>query len=745
MVKRIKLRTLFIGGCITLFFLVLVVRVFWIQVMQNDFWHEKAVTQWAHTSVIKAKRGSIEDRNGSVLASDVPAYTVVVNPEVIAEKGIGEEVIKGLHELLGKPEAELKKLVEAKDDKGNYLKNREIRNEGWKIDKELADKVREFYKGLEEKHNTLETGVGLITEQKRYYPKGTLAAHILGYTNRDGEAIMGLESYFNKQLQGTNGKLYYQSDGKGIKLPDSQDTYQPAVNGTNIKLTIDSTIQRYIEEAMQKAYDQYKPKSITVIAADPNTMEILGLANMPTFNPNEFWKYASDPGVFFNHAIKTRFEPGSTFKIVPLAGAVEENLFDPDATFMSGSIRIKGYGKPLYDQNRSGYGQITFLEGVKRSSNVAFVKLGYEMLGPERLLQYVEDFGFNDLTGIDLPGEISGIVNPTPNNASENATIAYGHGKVLVTPIQQLTAISAIANGGKLMVPHVIKETSDPNTGQTTITQPQVVRQVISEESARETGSYLEQVVADLDHGTGRHAYIEGYRVAGKTGTAIKPDGKGGYDRDKVRSSFLGYAPANNPKIAIYVVIDEPADAVGGGAAAGPVFKEIVSEALPYMGVPKVTAAVESNAAVTGKATPAAQRSAPDLTGKTMQEARKLLIEQGFDFETVGSGSGVVSQYPEAKTLLASGQRIYLLSQQSDQASIPDLKGQSLRDALEVLNLLRVAISVEGEGYVTEQTESTSNGKKLVQLKLSPLNAYGEDIPVSAAEDEAGDAAGSGG
>lgn len=382
---------------------------------------------------------------------------------------------------------------------------------------------------------------------------------------------------------------------------------------------------------------------------------------------------------------------------------------------------------------------------MKRSSNVAFVKLGYEMLGPERLLQYVDDFGFNDLTGIDLPGEISGIVNPTPNNASENATIAYGHGKVLVTPIQQLTAISAIANGGKLMVPHVVKETTNPNTGKTTVTQPQVVRQVISEESASETGSYLEQVVADLVHGTGRRAYIEGYRVAGKTGTAIKPDGKGGYDRNKVQSVFLGYAPANNPKIVVYVGIDEPANAAGGGAAAGPVFKEIVSEALSYMGVPKVTTGDGGSVSISAKNAPSAQRSAPDLTGKMVQAARKMLIDQGFDFETVGGGSNVVSQYPEAGTLLASGQRIYLLSQQGDQASIPDLRGQSLRDALEVFNLLKVKISVEGEGYITEQTESTQNGKRLVQLKLSPLNAYGEDIPVSTAEEEAADTGDSGG
>ncbi|MEK4295744.1 hypothetical protein [Paenibacillus sp. FSL R5-0914] len=193
MVKRIKLRTLFIGGCITLFFLVLLGRVFWIQVLDRDFWQTKAAKQWAHTSVFKAVRGTIEDRNGRMLASDVPAYTVVVNPEAITALSIGEEVITGLHELLGKPEDELKALVEAKDENGKYLKNREIRNEGWKIDQELRDKVNEFIEKLKDEHDTLETGVGLIREQKRYYPQQTLAAHILGYTDRDGNAVMGFE------------------------------------------------------------------------------------------------------------------------------------------------------------------------------------------------------------------------------------------------------------------------------------------------------------------------------------------------------------------------------------------------------------------------------------------------------------------------------------------------------------------------------------------------------------------------
>ncbi|MGN7761217.1 penicillin-binding transpeptidase domain-containing protein [Paenibacillus sp. 22594] len=739
MVKRIKLRTLFIGGCITLFFLVLVGRVFWLQILDGEYWQDKAAKQWAHSATIKAVRGEIEDRNGNVLASDVPAYTVVVNPEVIAEQGIGQEVIDGLHKLLGKPVDELKPLIEAKDDKtGKYLKNREIRNEGWKIDKELKDKVVAFYEELGKKHDIRETGVGYVTEQKRYYPKDTLAAHILGYTDRDGKAIMGMEKYFDKQLKGTDGKLLYQSDGKGIKLPDSQDTYQPVVNGSNIKLTIDSTIQYYIQEAMQKAYDKYKPKSISVIAADPNTMEILGLANMPTFNPNEYWDPNQNAAGFYNHAIKSRYEPGSTFKIVTLAGVVQEKLFNPDDKFQSGQIYIKGYSRPLHDINRVGWGKISFLEGVKRSSNVAFVKLGYEMLGQERLLKYINEFGFNEKTGIDLPGETIGIVNPDPNKSVENATLAYGHGKVLVTPIQQLTAVSAIANGGKLMVPHVVKEITDPNTGKKTITQPEVVRQVISKESARETGGYLEQVVADQVKGTGRHAYIEGYRVAGKTGTAIKVNGTD-YDRNKVLSSFIGYAPVNDPKIAVIVIIDEPQGedgGNGGGAVAAPVFQEIVSQALPYMGVPKVSTNSANSTSKTVKTAAAALRSTPDLSGKTVQAARQLLIDQGFDFEAVGEGATVVSQYPEKGTMLASGQRIYLLSQQGDKPVIPDLRGQSLRDALEILSLLKVGISVDGEGYVSGQTEGIKNGKTQVTLSLKPINEYGENIPAPPDEEE---------
>jgi len=734
MVKRIKLRTLFIGGCITLFFLVLIGRVFYIQVMGSDFWQGEAAKQRAHTSVIKAVRGQISDRNGSVLASDVPAYTVVISPQIIAEQGIRDEVVAKLHELLGKPVKELELLIDSKDkdgkllkDKeGKLLKSREVRNEGWKIDQELLDKVLAFRDELKKKYDIQETGIGYVREQKRYYPKDTLAAHVLGYTDRDGKAVAGLEALFDDKLKGEDGELKYQSDGEGYKLPNAEETYTPVVNGDNLKLTIDSTIQYYIEQAMKKTYDQYKPVSMTVIAADPNTMEILGMANMPTFNPNEFWNDTA--AGFYNHAIKSTYEPGSTFKIVTLAGTVEEKLFHPEDKFLSGSIKIEGIRKPFYDISHSGWGKISFLEGVKRSSNVAFIKLGYEMLGKEKMVQYGADFGFGQKTGIDMPGESKGMIDP--HYEAEYVTMAFGHGKVLVTPLQQLVAVSAIANGGKLMKPFVVKEISNPNTGEKTVTKPEVVRQVISEESAKETGVYLEQVVADRVKGTGRNAYIEGYRVAGKTGTAVKVEGTS-YVTSKQLVSFIGYAPVNDPKIALIVIIDEPKSELGGGALAAPVFKEIVSQSLQYMGVPKLAVTDSEASKDATKAAVPALRKAPELTGKTMKEARELLLDQGFDFEGVGEGASVVSQYPKAGTLLSSGQRIYLVSQQQgDEKSIPDLRGESLRDALEVLTLLKVGIEIEGEGYVSEQNVGAKDGKTRVSLKLKPLNEYGEDIPV---------------
>ncbi|WP_152398421.1 penicillin-binding transpeptidase domain-containing protein [Paenibacillus cellulositrophicus] len=737
MVKRIKLRTLLLGGFITLLFVVLLIRVFALQVVNGDDWHDRAVAQWTKKVPIPASRGTITDRNGDILASDVPAYTVIVNPAVIHENGLENEIIEGLHNILGKDESELKELVNAKDKDGEYLTNREVRNEGWKIDEtkkaQIVDLNKELKAQLKKEKKVLETGLDMIKEQKRYYPKGTLAAHILGYTNRDGEAVAGLEASLDDYLKGTSGLMKYESDRQGDQLPEANMVYKPAVNGKNLKLTIDDTIQYYIEDAMKETYEKYQPISMTVIAADPKTMDILGMANLPTFNPNTYWN-TKDQKDFFNYAVKATYEPGSTFKIVTLAGAVQEKLFNPNAIYQSGQIQVKGTHTYLHDINRYGWGPITFLEGVKRSSNVAFVKLGSEMLGKDRLLKYIKDFGFGQKTGIELPGEVSTTINlPGP---VEVATASYGHG-VSVTPIQQLAAISAVANSGKLLTPHIIKEITDPDTGKVIkSTKTDVVRQVISPEAAKETSSYLEQVVADQVKGTGRNAYIDGYRVAGKTGTAVKygSDGKPDYSKSVV--SFVGFAPVNDPKIALIVIVDQPNDPdVGGGTVAAPIFKKIVSQALPYMGVPKANTKKTSDGKTTAERSPA-----PTLTKLAVKDAKQKLLNAGIDFETIGKGTSVIRQFPAAGTPMSPGQRIYLLTEETDKMTVPDLKGESLRDALDILTLLKCSVTVEGQGYVSEQLVTDKNGKRSVQLTLKPVKdeETSQDTSSSSTKDDSG-------
>lgn len=423
-------------------FLVLLLKVFWIQVVSGEYWHNLVVTQVEKDQVIQPKRGTITDRKGNVLATDAPAYTVVVNPTIIQEYDLENEVVAKLHQLLKTPEDELRRHLSAKDKAGNYLKNREIRNGGWKVDPEVKAQVDTFKEYLKDKYQVI-GAVDTVQGSKRYYPENKLASHVLGYQRKDGTAGMGLEAYYNKELSGTAGKLLYQRDRKGVPLQGSGSVYEPAQNGKNLKLTIDDTIQYYIEDAMQEAIAKYNPKTMTVVAADPKTMDVLGMATYPNFNPNT---YGSTPlENFRNNATQSIYEPGSTFKIVTLAAAVQEKVFNPNESYQSGMIRVGGWD--IRDVSRN-WGTLTYLQGVKRSSNVGFVHLGLDKLGGERLKKYINNFGFGVKTGIDLPSESTGAITFHTQYKSEVATASYGHGRVQVTPIQQVAAISAIANGG---------------------------------------------------------------------------------------------------------------------------------------------------------------------------------------------------------------------------------------------------------------------------------------------------------
>ncbi|MEB3100636.1 penicillin-binding transpeptidase domain-containing protein [Ferviditalea candida] len=710
--KRVRARSLVIGGFFTLFFIILIMKLYWLQVVEASWLLDKAERNWQTNEILQPKRGTILDRNGKIMAQDAEAFTVALSPKTIHEQNRVEELVDGLASLLKMDNADgrakLYALATKKREDGSFQPQVEVRNEGWKIDSDAADKIKAWINksGLE--------GIYLISQQKRYYPANEMASHVLGYTNKEGQAVMGLEWQYDKILRGTPGSISYEKDLRGNVLPDAKVKYKPAEDGKTLQLTIDVNIQHFVEDALRKTYDQYKPKAAIAVAVDPMTLEVLGMANFPDFNPNRYWEIDSTQD-FINHSIVSQYEPGSTFKIVTLAGAVQEGLFHPGETYQSGTIRVPG--AVIHDHNNVGWGKITYLEGLKRSSNVAFVKLGYEGLGEQKLRDYIMKFGFGANTGIDLPGEVPGVIDfKWP---AEVATATFGQGKVAVTAIQQLAAVSAIANGGKLMWPHLVKEIINPadNTPIQKI-EPKVVRRVISPEIAHKVGSYLEQVVSDQAIGTGRRAYIDGYTVAGKTGTSQKVV-EGGYSNKRYIVSFIGYAPVENPRIAVVVIVDDPdlgGDYRGGGEVAAPVFREIVLNTLRYLGVPsKNQANAMSQPVAFGKSV-----KVPELVGQSVDQASGLIHNAGMEDEAFGNGRTVVKQFPEQGTEMASGQRIYVLTEQPNKVPFPYLKGSSLRDAMAICSLFDADCAVSGAGYVSDQQISMKEGKVTVHLDLQP-------------------------
>jgi penicillin-binding protein 2B len=710
--KRIRIRTLFVGALFTLLLFGVTLKLYWVQVVEGAELRAKAEEIWSREVVLQPERGLIVDRNGNVLAQDGDAYTVAVNPRLIHEYGQEELVIHVLAPLLGMetPDgmAKLRSRVTAVNKEGKLLAQVEIRNEGWKIDRQTAEQIKE----AKEKYGL--QGVYLIEEKKRYYPAGRLAASVLGYVDKENVARSGLELYFDELLRGKEGRILYEKDALGYELPEGNVSVTLPEDGKQIKLTIDRNIQLFIEEALEAMNAEYRPQAATVIAADPNTLEILGMASLPTYDPNVYWTFAERPDFAMNRAISSSFEPGSTFKIVTLAGAVEEGLFDPDATFQSGRINVAGTIMGDHN-NRQGWGEITYLDGLKRSSNVAFIKLGYEMLGAEKLRDYIERFGFGKPTGIELPGEIKGKIDF--RYPAEVANASFGQG-VTVTALQQIAAISAVANGGELMKPLIVKEVLDPETGEVLESfEPQVVRRVVSESTARQVRGYLEQVVSDQNIGTGRRVYLDGYRVAAKTGTAQKVV-NGKYANDRYVVSIIGFAPADDPKIALLVVVDDPdigGDYRRGSEVSAPLFKEIMLKSLRYLGVEK-----EGTKVGITQWKDVSALTMPDLTGKTVSEAAGALARYGITLENVGVGGKVTAQYPAAGEAVSAEQKVYVLTGDAKYADFPDMTGRPMRDVLEICSLLGAECSFAGEGYADSQSVVKTGSSFRVQVNFSP-------------------------
>lgn len=689
-------------------FFLLILRTFWLQVVNSEDIMTKANDVWERSSGVMPKRGTVLDRNGEVLAYTSKAYTVIARLQPYS-KG-NQNYVKNLEKtavqlapILGAAPEEIVKRLN-KDSK-----QIELRPWGWKINEEQAKKVMALKL----------PGISLYEESRRYYPKGDFASHLLGYVDLDGVAQMGIERTMNQSLAGIKGSINMKVDRKGNPIPGETEGNRPVIDGSNVVLTIDKQIQGYVEQALNEIWSKYQAKGMTVIVSDPNTGEILGMGNRPSFNPSEYRQ--AEVGHFLNSAIGSNYEPGSTFKIVTLAAAIEEGLFNANDTFMSGSYSKIKNAPPIKDHNGGkGWGMITYREGVKRSSNVAFTILGYERLQKDRLFSYINKFGFGQRTGIELPGEESGLLNTKTENPRDIATMTFGQG-VGVTAIQQVAAVGAVANGGNLMKPYLVKEIWDSrNKKLLSTSEPTIVRRVVSEETSAQVIDLLSAVVNEKN-GTGQVYAMDGFQVAGKTGTAqVFENGK--YVEGKYMTSFIGFAPKDDPKLLIYVIVDQPEidnQGAGGTLIAAPIFKSVMENSLRYLHyIPVIPGKTEvgSNSLTFNM---------PSLADLTAANAEKQCENLGLTLEKFGNGNTVIKQIPAPGTSMVQGSKVIVLTS-NENVEMPDLTGKTLREVSEVCELLGLKmVSAKGVGFVVSQTiaPGTPLGKgESLQVVLAPKN-----------------------
>ena len=522
-----------------------------------------AYDQWTRDVPIEGKRGDIYDRNGKLIVGNSLSPSVAVIKRQIKDK---DYVVKQLSSILDCDERLILKHIE------KNVSVELIKPEGRRISKEQAERIV----------NLNMDGVYVVGDTKRYYPYGEALSHVLGFTGIDNQGICGIEYIYDDYLKGQNGNLSIYTDAKGHLMPDMISYYNEASKGFDIYLTIDIDIQLIIENIIDEAVRQYSPEEMTILVEEPNTGEILAMASYPSFDPANWRNY---PQEIYNRnlAIWKSFEPGSTFKIVTFSAGLEEGSFKLNDTFFDPGFRMVG-GARIKDWKAGGHGTQTFKEVLQNSCNPGFMEIGFR-LGKEKLFNYIHSYGFGEKSGIDLLGEAKGIVFKDSNiGPVELATSSFGQGNSS-TPIQLTNAMSASINGGNLLTPYVLKKIVNELGDVVLENTPVVKRRVISENTSALMRHSLESVSA---LGTGRNAYVDGYRVGGKTGTAQKVGPNGQYMQGNYILSFLGAAPMNDPKAVVYLAIDNPKNTIQyGGVVAAPMVGEIFEQILPLLNVKK--------------------------------------------------------------------------------------------------------------------------------------------------------------
>ena len=629
--RKIDQRIKIIFLSLLLLFIFIILRVFYVQMIDYKKLNKYASNLWSRDLPIEADRGLILDRNGVVLADNLTTTSLVLIPNQIKNK---KETTKKLAKILNVSYEEMKEHVY----KATSIER--VHPEGRRLPYDIAEKISDLKLD----------GVYLVKEAKRYYPYGNMLSHSIGYVGIDNQGLSGLELQYDKYLTGKFGAIKYFSDAKGNKL-NLSDVYVEPQDGMNISLTIDINIQKSLERELDNIVDMFSPDMALAIVMDPNNGEILGIASRPDYDPNNYQDYTQEV-LSRNLPIWASYEPGSTFKIITTSAAVEEGVVDlnKDHFYDTGSVNVDG--STLRCWKAGGHGEQTFLQVLQNSCNPGFVKMG-QLLGKEKLFSYIDKFGFGRKTGVDLNGEGKGIIfNLNQVGNVELATTAFGQG-VSVTPIQQVAAVSAVVNGGTLYEPYIVKSISEKETNSIIKqTRKKKIRQVISKKTSRIMRHALESVVAK---GGGKSAYIEGYRIGGKTGTAQKVK-DGVYMTGNYIMSFMAVVPSNNPEAVLYLAIDNPKNtALLSSYTTTPIARRILLDIIDALGIKKQENEMEKDLEWTDIPT----HKVPNVIGLSVDEAKKKL--KNFTIEYSKNGSKVVEQSPSAGEKLEENGTVRLL------------------------------------------------------------------------------------
>ncbi|GLG01121.1 penicillin-binding protein [Alicyclobacillus hesperidum subsp. aegles] len=698
--KREKQRIWFVQGMMVLSLAAVVFRVYDVQQVYGRSLKKAADKVIDVTKPLLAPRGAILDAQGNEIAYDVPAYYVDIQLQHVRPYAAQAAAI--LAPILGTSESSLVALL-SRDDRPSEWIQLPTPVEAT-VKEKLAAAFNAHAWAPDAKKIAWYNDITFTPTEQRVYPYDEFAANAIGYVSK-GTGQSGVELEYNKLLAGKNGVMSYQQDPTGVPLPGSIHITQAAKPGDNVQLTIDDTIQGYVEHEMDSLMAKYQPAHAAIIVSDPQTGAILAISSRPTFNPNQYWKASLD-ALSQNWAVSSAFEPGSTFKPFVLAAALQTNSIGLYQTFTSGQITIDN--QTIHDWNYTGWGTLTFQQALEESSNVGFSKIALA-LGWPNMNKYLNLFGFTQPTGIDLPNEATSLLFPKSEQGQlELATAGFGQG-IAVTPLQQIAAMDAIANGGKLMRPYIMQKITTPSGKVVEQTKPTVVRDgFLSQQVIDEVRQSMVLDVSDPKHGIDSGAAIPGYEVAGKTGTAqIVDPTTGQYYSNRFETSFIGFAPANDPKVVVYVTVYWPKtapDEAWGSTVAIPPARAILQECLNYYHIPP-TGSI-SVAQDTQGAGQVQYVETPNIVGMTSAQAKQTLANDGLTGMFVGTSGTVTRQWPEAGIQVAKGSKLYGLLQNAAGTTVamPNLTGLSLRDATNLLAALGLNIHPSGSGYVVSQS-----------------------------------------